>query len=52
MFFQGEQVGSYRRFGERLTVALLQWSPAGRKAPPYRVTLVHRGGNYRGVARC
>ena len=25
----GEQVGSYRRFGERLTVALLQWSTAG-----------------------
>ena len=28
-FFQGEQVGSYRRFDERLTVALLQWSTAG-----------------------
>ena len=29
VFFQGEQVGSYRRFDERLTVALLQWSTAG-----------------------
>lgn len=26
VFFQGEQVGSYRRFDERLTVALLRWS--------------------------
>ncbi|WP_338465939.1 hypothetical protein RXV95_10190 [Novosphingobium sp. ZN18A2] len=29
VFFQGEQVGSYRRFDERLTVALLQWSTVG-----------------------
>ena len=29
VFFQGEQVGSYRRFDERLTVALLQWTTAG-----------------------
>ena len=29
VFFQGEQVGSYRRFDERLTVALLQWSTTG-----------------------
>ena len=29
VFFQGEQVGSYRRFDERLTVALLQWSTQG-----------------------
>jgi hypothetical protein len=29
VFFQGEQVGSYRRFDERLTVALLQRFTAG-----------------------
>ena len=29
VFFQGEQVGSYRRFDERLTVALLHWSTQG-----------------------
>ena len=29
IFFQGEQVGSYRRFDERLTVALLQRFTAG-----------------------
>ncbi len=40
VFFQGEQVGSYRRFDERLTVALLHWSTQrgnvpvlGRRAP-------------------
>ena len=29
VFFQGEQVGSYRKFDERLTVALMRWSTAG-----------------------
>lgn len=29
IFFQGEQVGSYRRFDERLTLALMRWSSTG-----------------------
>ena len=29
IFFQGEQVGSYRRFDERLTLALMRWSSDG-----------------------
>jgi hypothetical protein len=33
VFFQGEQVGSYRKFDERLTVALLHWSTAAGNVP-------------------
>lgn len=33
VFFQGEQVGSYRRFDERLTVALLHWSTQRGNVP-------------------
>lgn len=33
VFFQGEQVGSYRKFDERLTVALMQLSTAGGNVP-------------------
>jgi hypothetical protein len=33
IFFKGEQVGSYRRFDERLTVALLHWSTQSGNVP-------------------
>jgi len=33
VFFQGEQVGSYRKFDERLTVALLHWSTQHGNVP-------------------
>jgi len=57
VFFQGEQVGSYRRFDERLTVALLQWSTAGNvpvlvEVILERVTNISMGGSIDAVNEC